>query len=125
MIESNHLKSGLNPVFQSYGLPPNTILGSNSEGPHLSSFERPVHHETWDKARTSGYIVSSHMINEPPQGEFKIIIIGAGASGIDFLHHAPRMLAGLGVNLRCYEKNPDVGGTWYENRYPGCACVSE
>lgn len=21
-----------------------------------------------------------------------------------------------------YEKNPDIGGTWYENRYPGCAC---
>lgn len=21
-----------------------------------------------------------------------------------------------------YEKNPDIGGTWFENRYPGCAC---
>lgn len=21
-----------------------------------------------------------------------------------------------------YEKNPEVSGTWYENRYPGCAC---
>jgi cation diffusion facilitator CzcD-associated flavoprotein CzcO len=21
-----------------------------------------------------------------------------------------------------YEKNPKVGGTWYENRYPGCKC---
>lgn len=21
-----------------------------------------------------------------------------------------------------YEKNPDVGGTWFENRYPGCKC---
>jgi cation diffusion facilitator CzcD-associated flavoprotein CzcO len=21
-----------------------------------------------------------------------------------------------------YEKNPDIGGTWYENRYPGCKC---
>lgn len=21
-----------------------------------------------------------------------------------------------------YEKNPDIGGTWYENRYPGAAC---
>ena len=24
--------------------------------------------------------------------------------------------------LTCYEKNSEVGGTWYENRYPGCAC---
>jgi hypothetical protein len=21
-----------------------------------------------------------------------------------------------------YEKNPDIGGTWLENRYPGAAC---
>lgn len=21
-----------------------------------------------------------------------------------------------------YEKNPTVGGTWFENRYPGCKC---
>jgi cation diffusion facilitator CzcD-associated flavoprotein CzcO len=21
-----------------------------------------------------------------------------------------------------YEKNPEVGGTWYENQYPGVAC---
>ncbi|KIW96770.1 uncharacterized protein Z519_02161 [Cladophialophora bantiana CBS 173.52] len=26
------------------------------------------------------------------------------------------------VELICYEKNPDLGGTWYENRYPGAAC---
>ncbi|KIW77772.1 hypothetical protein Z517_07605 [Fonsecaea pedrosoi CBS 271.37] len=24
--------------------------------------------------------------------------------------------------LTIYEKNKDVGGTWFENRYPGCAC---
>lgn len=23
-------------------------------------------------------------------------------------------------SLDIYEKNPDIGGTWYENRYPGC-----
>ena len=26
------------------------------------------------------------------------------------------------VEIVCYEKNRDVGGTWLENRYPGCAC---
>jgi cyclohexanone monooxygenase len=24
--------------------------------------------------------------------------------------------------LTVYEKNPDISGTWFENRYPGCAC---
>jgi len=26
------------------------------------------------------------------------------------------------LNLTIYEKNPEIGGTWYENRYPGVAC---
>lgn len=26
------------------------------------------------------------------------------------------------VDLAIYEKNSDVGGTWFENRYPGLAC---
>jgi len=26
------------------------------------------------------------------------------------------------TNFEILEKYPDVGGTWYENRYPGCGC---
>jgi cation diffusion facilitator CzcD-associated flavoprotein CzcO len=26
------------------------------------------------------------------------------------------------LEMVCYEKNHDIGGTWLENRYPGCAC---
>lgn len=26
------------------------------------------------------------------------------------------------VELTCYERNDNIGGTWYENKYPGCAC---
>lgn len=26
------------------------------------------------------------------------------------------------LTLTIYEKNPEIGGTWYENRYPGVAC---
>ena len=52
----------------------------------------------------------------------KVLVVGAGAAGIDFLHHATRSLEDLNVEIKCFDKNPDVGGTWYENRYPGCAC---
>src|SRR5690242_20612755 len=24
--------------------------------------------------------------------------------------------------VKIYDKNPEIGGTWYENRYPVCAC---
>ncbi len=26
------------------------------------------------------------------------------------------------VEHKVFEKNADIGGTWLENRYPGCAC---
>lgn len=50
----------------------------------------------------------------------KVVYIGAGVSGIiaaiKFLKAVPNL------ELVIYEKNPEVGGTWFENRYPGCAC---
>jgi cation diffusion facilitator CzcD-associated flavoprotein CzcO len=49
-----------------------------------------------------------------------VIVIGAGFSGIYLGVRIPQRLRN--VKLTIYEKNAGVGGTWYENRYPGCAC---
>jgi 4-hydroxyacetophenone monooxygenase len=45
------------------------------------------------------------------------VVIGAGVSGIC----AAVRLAEAGIAYTVFEKNPHLGGTWYENRYPGCA----
>lgn len=50
-------------------------------------------------------------------GNFKVVIIGAGFSGLC----AGMRLKELGVPFEILEKNHDVGGTWLENQYPGCA----
>lgn len=47
--------------------------------------------------------------------QFSVVIVGAGVGGV---------LAGIrleeaGISYRIFEKNPDLGGTWYENTYPG------
>ncbi|EEH37239.2 hypothetical protein PAAG_07795 [Paracoccidioides lutzii Pb01] len=100
-------------------------LGSNNPNiDHPTSTNRPIFNEDWDITSSSGYRITDHMINEPPPGKkFRIIIIGAGAAGIDFLHHATREFKETeGIEFVSYEKNHDVGGTWLENRYPGCAC---
>lgn len=46
-----------------------------------------------------------------------VVIIGAGASGLC----AAIQLGKQGIPYTIFEKNAEVGGTWYENRYPGCA----
>jgi 4-hydroxyacetophenone monooxygenase len=45
-----------------------------------------------------------------------VVVIGAGVSGIT----ASRYLKDAGIDHVVLEKNPDVGGTWRNNRYPGC-----
>jgi len=48
-------------------------------------------------------------------GKFSVIIIGAGLTGLN----AAVQLRHAGIPFTVLEKNPGVGGTWYENRYPG------
>ncbi|KAF2207227.1 hypothetical protein CERZMDRAFT_115254 [Cercospora zeae-maydis SCOH1-5] len=62
--------------------------------------------------------VPDHPQCEPQK--IRIIHVGMGASGMLCAVKARRMLSNF--ELVCYEKNAEVGGTWWENRYPGCAC---
>ena len=47
---------------------------------------------------------------------FHVGIIGAGMSGL----LCAKRLKDAGISFTVFEKNLDVGGTWYENIYPGC-----
>lgn len=54
-----------------------------------------------------------------PTPDVDVAIIGAGFSGLGMA------IALQGEGKRTFavlEKGSDVGGTWYANRYPGCAC---
>lgn len=55
--------------------------------------------------------------------KLRIVCIGAGYSGLTLAHKIQHECAlEEDIDLSIYEKNPEVGGTWYENRYPGAAC---
>lgn len=47
---------------------------------------------------------------------FAVVVVGAGIAGINL----GIMLKKAGVPFTILEKNHEVGGTWLENRYPGC-----
>jgi len=48
--------------------------------------------------------------------QMKVLVVGAGMSGL----LTGIRLSQAGVPFEIIDKNPDVGGTWFENTYPGC-----
>ncbi|KAF9448221.1 FAD/NAD(P)-binding domain-containing protein [Macrolepiota fuliginosa MF-IS2] len=67
-------------------------------------------------------IPSNPWWNKPihDQRFLKIVCVGAGASSLLFAYKLQRSFENFELTL--YEKNEDIGGTWLENKYPGCAC---
>lgn len=49
------------------------------------------------------------------------VVIGAGITGM----YQTYLLQKAGLNVRGIEAAPDVGGTWFWNRYPGCRLDTE
>ena len=62
------------------------------------------------------YRVSFDDVDEEARRNFHVVVVGAGMSGI----LAAIRLQQAGIPYTVVEKNADVGGTWFENRYPGC-----
>lgn len=50
-----------------------------------------------------------------------VIVVGAGFGGLYALHKFREQ----GLSVRVFEAAPEVGGTWYFNRYPGARCDVE
>jgi 4-hydroxyacetophenone monooxygenase len=57
-----------------------------------------------------------HTADIAPDTDLEVLVIGAGMSGLVAGHR----LQQAGVRTSIVEKDDDVGGTWWENRYPGC-----
>jgi cation diffusion facilitator CzcD-associated flavoprotein CzcO len=55
----------------------------------------------------------------PPERDFDTIVVGAGFAGIGAAIKLEQ--AGFG-DFAVLEKSDNVGGTWRDNTYPGCAC---
>ena len=49
------------------------------------------------------------------------VVVGAGFAGLYALHK----FRSQGLSVRVFEAAPEIGGTWYFNRYPGARCDVE
>ena len=55
----------------------------------------------------------------PAVVDHQVVIIGSGFSGINM---AIRLKQAGMTDFVVLERESDVGGTWRDNSYPGCAC---
>ena len=79
---------------------------------------KETHENEWYRQSFDGYTVREQPLYT--KRPLRMIVIGAGAAGLEIAYKAERQLENVSVQI--YEKNNDVGGTWLENRYPGCTC---
>lgn len=90
-----------------------------------------IHNENAGVNATQGSVDYEHgsmsssefTLHDHPVENFRplrIIVVGAGYSGVYCGIRIPERIKNC--DLVIYEKNAGIGGTWFENRYPGCAC---
>ncbi|KAH6985121.1 hypothetical protein EDB80DRAFT_767984 [Ilyonectria destructans] len=84
-------------------------------------FSEKLHVDYHNEPKT-GYHVPFVPIGDPGNRRLKVITIGSGLAGIMLAYNIEKHCPN--VEHIIYEKNPTVGGTWYQNRYPNAACDS-
>jgi 4-hydroxyacetophenone monooxygenase len=86
------------------------MMSANVGEPVAADFEPMMAEELGFRVRPQ------RQLSRPARSDFQVLVIGAGVSGLAMAVQ----LKAAGVPFVVLEKNDEVGGTWLENRYPGC-----
>ncbi|KIW94128.1 uncharacterized protein Z519_05444 [Cladophialophora bantiana CBS 173.52] len=101
--------------------PPSLSLKPQSLDHDRAKVKNATQHENeWYRSHFSsnGYAIQEQPLHT--QWPMRVLIVRARAAGLQIAYKALKQLSN--VTFTIYEKNADVGGTWLENRYPGCTC---
>ncbi|KAN0102792.1 FAD/NAD(P)-binding domain containing protein [Hyaloscypha variabilis] len=72
------------------------------------------------KSANSAYVIQEEPIRT--RRPLRVACMGAGYSGLMMAIVVSQKLQDSNLEFVVYERNKDLGGTWLENRYPGCQC---
>lgn len=98
---------------------PARIVTSSSAPDTNAIPDSTAHHENeWYNQDFDGYRITEEPLFK--RRPIRLVCVGAGAAGLQIAYKAERTLKD--VQIQIYDKNSDIGGTWLENRYPGCTC---
>ncbi|KAL2067206.1 hypothetical protein VTL71DRAFT_1630 [Oculimacula yallundae] len=86
---------------------------------HISSLVKDEHVATNTKLDPKYQIVEKPIGTRRP---IRVACMGAGYSGLMMSIVFAEKMKDKNAELVVYERNEDLGGTWLENRYPGCKC---
>ena len=70
------------------------------------------------KISQESFIKGNSKPSSQKNNQVNVCIVGSGFSGICMAVTLKR----ANVPFTLFEKSGDIGGTWFDNRYPGCAC---
>ena len=114
LIECAEGKRPLPPIPEGDAL---RAMLSTAAGEDVSEDYTAMMREDLDLAEPDPRDMVWHTLPAPARLEqFPVVIIGGGMSGVC----AAIRLKEAGLPFTVIEKNPAVGGSWYENFYPGC-----
>ncbi|SPO06777.1 related to monooxigenase [Cephalotrichum gorgonifer] len=96
----------------------NPVNGDASEPPV------PTHLDFVAKEAASRLDPLYEIVEQPigTRRPIRVACVGAGYSGLMMSIVFSQKMQGKNADFVVYERNSDLGGTWLENRYPGCKC---
>jgi cation diffusion facilitator CzcD-associated flavoprotein CzcO len=105
----------IHPISAETELPERSVSINGDQKPATPSQERNGISPHYPQV---SFQLEDRYIDEPRS--LRVVVIGAGLAGINAGILFP--IKGPGIQLTIFEKNLDVAGTWYENKYPGVQC---
>ncbi|OQU95919.1 hypothetical protein CLAIMM_02074 [Cladophialophora immunda] len=119
-MHSEPVEAGLFPELPLYIMTVQSHISTTSQAPTTNGVlaGSSKHENEWYNQDFGGFRVTEQPLYT--KRRLRMICVGAGATGLQIAYKAERILDN--IDLQIYEKNSDIGGTWLENRYPGCTC---